>query len=84
MPGENRPHFEAHGVSTEEIVEFFTDTNYFEERRPDDSYLGYGQLRSGRILKVIYRKLEVSYLFVFNAYDLEDQVIIDYLKRNLP
>ncbi len=76
-------HIKKHGVSVDEINEFFNENAYFEQRRKDGSYIAYSKLENGRHLKVIYRKLSNELYFIITAYDLEDQNIIDFINREI-
>ena len=78
------PHFTKHGVSQREIVEFFHEIAYFEKRRRDGSFVAYGKLSSGRVLKTVYRKLTADYYFIITAYDVENRDVLDFVERNLP
>ena len=72
-------HFENHGVTIQEIDEFFNDTKYLCQKLKDNSYVAYSKLESWRCLKTIYRLLEKDILLIITAYDIEDKEIINLL-----
>jgi len=72
-----------HEVNPEEIIEFFEETDILERKRKDGYFVGYGILKSGRILTVVYRKSAMDELFIITAYDLEDKELIHYIKEVL-
>lgn len=71
-------HLYEHGISIEEISEFF-EGNYIEYRRKDMSFVSHGVLKSGRYLTIVYRKVKFDLYFIITGYDIEDQKIINYL-----
>lgn len=74
----NMTHLHEHGITIEEISEFF-DGFYIEKKRKDKSFISHGVLRSGRYLTIVYRKLKIDLYFIITGFDIEDQEIIDYL-----
>lgn len=75
-------HIKKHNVSIEEMEEFFNHCVYFERKRKDKSFTAYGRLKSGRYLKVIFRKESQNIFFIITAYDLEDRQMINFLEDN--
>ena len=73
-------HIAKHGVSTDEIAEFFTEIGYFPYRRDDGSYEAYGKLHSGRCIEVAYRLLAKDILFIITAFDIENPIIREYVE----
>lgn len=74
------PHFYKHNVTDEEIIDFFHNITYFDERRPDDSWLAYGRVKPDRYLKVIFRKNSNADFFIITAYDIDDSEIIRFIE----
>jgi len=74
------PHLAQRDVSEAEIDEFFTESRFMQYQRPDESYVAYAHLDSGRFLQVIYRKIEPERLFIITAFDLQHAEIINILK----
>ncbi len=68
----NDIHFIKHGVSKEEVYEFFHDILYLERKRKDKSFESIGKLLSGRYLKVVYRTLKDGTYFIITAFDIFD------------
>ncbi len=75
-PETEQPHILDHEVYPEEIIEFFEETDILERKRKDGSFVGYGILKSGRILTVVYRKSVIDEIFIITVYDLEDKELI--------
>ncbi|HEO64802.1 MAG TPA: hypothetical protein ENI73_02930 [Spirochaetes bacterium] len=76
-------HIAKHNVTLEEINEFFNDSVFFEKQRQDKSFIAYSRLKSGRCLKVIYRKLSKANYFIITAFDLEDLYMIQLLDKEI-
>ncbi len=81
-PETNDRHIYDHDVSEEEIEEAFS-VSHFTQRRKDGSYMAYSRLKSGRYLKIIFRKLSNELYYIITAYDLEDQHMIDFIDQEL-
>ena len=73
-------HLEKHSVSEAEIFEFFTDIQYIERPRSDNSFEAIGKLESGRYLRVAYRKKAKDLYFIITAYDIEDKELISFFE----
>jgi uncharacterized DUF497 family protein len=71
-----------HRVSTEEVVECFTDSKSWEERTQRKAYVRIGKTLQGRLLEVAYRKIEDRIYFVFHAMDVDVSQQKRYKKRN--
>jgi uncharacterized DUF497 family protein len=76
------PHTEKHGVSEQEIDEFFNDCKIFEYEREDNSFIAIGKLKSNRFLQVIYRKKPDNAYFIITAFDFENMEIINMIEED--
>ncbi|MCP4162096.1 MAG: hypothetical protein GY760_18640 [Deltaproteobacteria bacterium] len=76
-------HIDRHDVGIEEIQEFFNDSVFYEKQREDESFVAYGKVKSGRSLKVVYRKKSKYLYFIITAHDLEDKMIIQFLDEEI-
>jgi len=79
----NMTHIEKHGVSEQEIAEFFNDIIIWTRERKDDSYESMGKLINGRYLTVIYRKFSKYDYFIITAYDIRENYKKDFIEREL-
>jgi uncharacterized DUF497 family protein len=75
-------HIEKHGVSQTEIEEFFEEVDYLVNKRKDGSFATMGKMKSGRYLKVVYRRKGETH-FIITAYDLESPVEIQIVEDHL-
>jgi len=82
-PKIGKTHLEDHNVSSDEVNEFFTNSNYFERKRKDRSFVAYGKLQNNRYLEFVYRKLSRNTIYIITGYDIEDQNKIYDIEANL-
>jgi uncharacterized DUF497 family protein len=75
-------HIDKHGVSEEEIDEFFNESLIFEQKRDDGSFIAVGKIKSERYLQIIFRKKTKNVYFIITAYDLEDPDIIAMIEES--
>ena len=75
-------HTTKHNVSHEEIVEFFTETNYIKYQRKDKSYVAISKIKNKRYLQIIYRQIKKDYLYIITAYDIDDPYLIEMIESN--
>jgi uncharacterized DUF497 family protein len=67
-------HFKEHDVTVEEIHELFNLKKFISEKRQNKKIAIYGKLKSGRYLKLIYKK-EANTRIVITVFDIEDEMI---------
>ena len=76
-------HLEKHGVSEQEIAEFFNDVVIFTRMRKDNSFESMGKLSSGRYLTVVYRKFSKYDYFIITAFDISENYKKDFIEKEL-
>lgn len=82
-PDTRNPHIFKHRVSEEETFAFFTNKQYFEFQRKDQSFEAFGKTLDGRLLQFAFRKERDGSIFIITGYDIEDKEMILFLEENL-
>ena len=80
-PETNDRHIHDHDVFEKEIREAFLECDCLTIERKDGSSVDFCKLKSGRYLKIIYRKLSKVLYYIITAFDLEDQHIRNLLDQ---
>ncbi len=80
-PETGKFHIYDHGVTEDEIKEALMKVPHYIKRRKDGSFLAFAKLKSGRYLKIVFRKSEKNLYSIITAYDLDDQSIIGLLDQ---
>ena len=76
-------HVEKHGISEQEIAEFFHDIIIRTRKRKDESYESIGKVTNGGFMTVIYRKFSKYDYFIITAFNIRENYKKDFIEREL-
>ncbi len=80
-PETESPHVENHGITMSECVEVLENPGH-DFASSGGARIAYGQSRSGRFLKVVYKEDQVGDgVFVITAYELSGNELKAYRRR---